>query len=100
MARYKNIGASNYRRHNGELVPSGGEFEPTAKELSFMQNDPAVGIRLVEVTVEQVAAVHEEPETETPPAKVWTLKVSPEKYLARHPDGPQAALARELVGAK
>ena len=28
----------------------------------------------------------------------WKLKTSPEDYLERHPDGPNAALAREVLG--
>lgn len=28
----------------------------------------------------------------------WPLRISPQKYLDRHPDGPNAALARALLG--
>lgn len=42
--------------------------------------------------------VRQDGDSEAPEA--WTLRITPEQYLARFPDGPQAALARKLAGTK
>lgn len=101
---FRNIGISDYRRATGELVKSGETFEPTEKELSWLE--PGMGIRFEEVfdTVNRPVAVPDEEEEEDAggesPAE-WPLKMPPVEYLERYPNGPKAELARSvLAGAR
>lgn len=104
MQLYRNIGVSDIRRPNGEVVAPNDVFEPTEKEVSQMEDAMWLGIRVREVGSEEVQAeLNAGNQTTTlvvnePPAPTqWTLKVPPEDYLKRFPKGPQAALARKVL---
>lgn len=102
MQLYRNIGVSDIRRPNGVVVAPNEVFEPTEKEVTYMENAMWLGNRVKEVSADEVQAELNAGASTlavNDPAvpKQWTLKVSPEDYLKRHPDGPQAEFARKLL---
>lgn len=95
----RNVGPPWRRYRSNELVPHGGTFEATRADVERFQRRMEWGILFVPVTaastVEAPAPAAAVPDT--PAQTDWPLKITPADYLARHPNGPKAALARQVL---
>lgn len=119
----KNIGRSEYRRSNNQVVKRGEMFLATEDEIQSFRDRCQMGIRFVEA--EAPVTAYDDPPLQDDPGmgdpstdedagvvevesgendensageEEWELSISPARYLKRFPDGPKAALARRLVG--
>ena len=91
MPEYRNVGATDWRRGDGSLVPPGGTFDATSREHARIQRRPHYGARCQLVEGAVVAPGER---------KEWPLKMDPKKYLELHPEGPKSKLARKLLAGK
>ena len=78
----------------GTLIRDYGQWQPKGTVLT---TDPKPGPGEVFVDQQQFEAIRDA--GYLPDEIEWSLKLSPEKYLERHPDGQHADLARQLTGA-
>lgn len=125
MTEYVNKGGP-WRRPDGKVIPFGATFTPTTRELERMHLRRQIGTRFV--AVGEAAPVHLEapaaqtvtsaaaPVTATPtlPEVVeatveesveaqepeWPLRMTPERYVQLHPEGPHAEAARAILAAR
>lgn len=121
--RYRNIGP-DYHRSATEVIPRGAEFDASPREHARFQRRRSTLFQVVGTgaaltdgvrILPKVAAVPTAPTLGVPePASAptstvapttpvttdtrWKLKMSPAMYLELHPEGPKAALAREILG--
>lgn len=94
VAKGRNIGEGDVAKYRMSM--SGGRVvyrSPEAKQAARPEDKMAAA-------PENKAA---EPADDAEPDDVeeeWTLKTSPEDYLERHPDGPNAELAARILAAR
>lgn len=90
MSKYRNVSAAPWQRSAGVWVPPGATFDATPREHERILRRPAYQKRLELVGGNGNPAV-------VGGGEVWPLKMSPEMYLRLHPQGPNAALAKDML---
>jgi len=79
------------------LCGEGGKISARAVERSGLGVDDDDRVRIGRKKATPAEDKMRGPEEDKAAGGKWELKLSPEEYLKRHPDGPNAGLARELV---
>jgi hypothetical protein len=103
--KYRNVGYAPWRRDDGTLVPPGAVFEATPREEARIARQPAFYPLAAVADGEPAGAPEAASEASAPEqadageagAGEWPLRISPARYLAMHPDGRYAELARRLA---
>lgn len=71
-----------------------------AHGLGWKDGKIVIGAKAAPKPENKMASAPENKAAEPDEAEEWTLKMSPEDYLERHPDGPNAELAFEILAAR
>jgi len=98
---YENKGPP-WRRASGEVVPHGGLFTPTQRELWRMQQRRQTERRFVKVSDGPTLVLPADgpPNPPIAPEPEWPLRMPPEQYVERYPSGRHAALARRVLAER
>lgn len=81
------------------VFQSGQEYDlPLELAKAFLGDHGCVILPPAMETAVLPPAETREAETEPEPPPEWTLKMTPEEYLEKYPNGPKAVLAKAIVG--